>query len=139
MSERTFSKCNMIFNSQDLLDHLQQHGAQIHTRFFSLQPIENAGWGLVAACDVPAETDLFHIPTPLVLSPTTSDLRHHLSPSEIDSLDHGWTLLILSMMWEMSRGDASPWAAYLRECLVQLGLTGRKHARFVLHPHVLVG
>lgn len=60
-----------------------------------------------------ANTPLFHIPLSHLLTPWTSELRTHLKPEEWNAIQGGWAALILVMMWEESRGDASPWAGYL--------------------------
>lgn len=86
----------------------------------------------VAKTDIPADTALFTIPRSSILCAATSPLKE-LIP-EIFDLDNvvddgddddngdnppsqkgqnSWTLLILIMMYEHLRGDASPWKPYL--------------------------
>ena len=63
--------------------------------------------------DEQAETPLFHIPRHLILGPSSSELRSKLSEEEWEKLGAGWSPLILTMMWEESRGSESPWGYYL--------------------------
>lgn len=58
---------------------------------------------------------LFSIPRELTLSARTSSLPELLGKSlwKQSQLGKGWVGLILCMMWEESRGQASPWSTYL--------------------------
>ncbi|KAK0609598.1 hypothetical protein B0T17DRAFT_546640 [Bombardia bombarda] len=88
----------------------------------------NAGRGIVATADIPADTTLFTIPRQSILCTATSPLTTLLpslfaSPnpnadgssndgSEVTTQDP-WTTLILILIYEHLRGPLSPWAPYL--------------------------
>ncbi|KAK4463059.1 hypothetical protein QBC42DRAFT_325456 [Cladorrhinum samala] len=99
---------------------------------------QNAGRGIIAKSDIPADTVLFTIPRSSILCAATSPLKE-LIPEifDLDNVDdqfdddddgddnndenkspsqkgqNSWTLLILIMMYEHLRGEASPWKPYL--------------------------
>ena len=60
-------------------------------------------------------TVLFTIPRLILLSTRTSALPRLLGKEDWTLLDKGWTSLILCMMYEEARGEASPWSGYLRD------------------------
>lgn len=61
------------------------------------------------------DTVLFTIPRPILLSTQTSALPSLLGKEDWTLLGKGWTGLILCMMYEEARGEASPWCGYLRD------------------------
>ncbi|KAK3328640.1 hypothetical protein B0T19DRAFT_450038 [Cercophora scortea] len=90
----------------------------------------NAGRGIIATKDIPAETVLFTIPRSSILCAATSSLPKHLpslftptatNPQSSDSEDESpsspsqdsWTSLILILLHEHLLGPSSPWSAYL--------------------------
>ncbi|KAK4160548.1 hypothetical protein QBC43DRAFT_112139 [Cladorrhinum sp. PSN259] len=96
---------------------------------------QNAGRGIIAKADIPADTVLFTIPRKSILCAATSPLKD-LIPDvfDLDNADHfnddedeeededaesknqgqnSWTLLIIIMIYERLRGSASPWKPYL--------------------------
>ncbi|KAL5606603.1 hypothetical protein BROUX41_003001 [Berkeleyomyces rouxiae] len=103
-------------------------GAEIHpaVTFKDLRD-KGAGRGLVAATDIPAETMLFTIPRPAIMSVATSSLLERAPELFVDEEDvemgdddeemesngsDPWSSLILVMIYEYLRGAASPWAQY---------------------------
>ncbi|KAK4184329.1 hypothetical protein QBC35DRAFT_506158 [Podospora australis] len=94
----------------------------------------SAGRGIVAKADIEPDTVLFTIPRTSILCAATSPLKN-LIPDvfDLDNQDadfsddddnekeddssspsqNSWTLLILMMIYEHLRGDASPWKPYL--------------------------
>jgi SET domain-containing protein 6 len=60
-------------------------------------------------------TVLFTIPRPILLSTRTSALPSLVGKEDWALLGEGWTGLILCMMYEEVRGEASPWCGYLRD------------------------
>ncbi|KKF94304.1 Ribosomal lysine N-methyltransferase 4 [Ceratocystis fimbriata CBS 114723] len=103
-------------------------GAEIHpsVAFKDLRG-KDAGRGLVASVDIPAETALFTIPRAAIMSVATSSLVERLpelfageedtemgdedDETESNSPDP-WSSLILVIIFEHLRGAASPWAQY---------------------------
>ncbi|KAK3291811.1 uncharacterized protein B0H64DRAFT_330081 [Chaetomium fimeti] len=93
----------------------------------------NAGRGIIAKQDIPADTVLFTIPRTAIICTATSALKDKIpgifdldndDAGKSDSGDGGdgeatsssqdsWTLLILAMIYEHQQGDASPWKPYL--------------------------
>ncbi|KAK3984428.1 hypothetical protein QBC44DRAFT_336988 [Cladorrhinum sp. PSN332] len=92
---------------------------------------QNAGRGIIAKADIPADTILFTIPRKSILCAATSPLKD-LIPEifDLDNVDHfdsdedsdeekpgtdqnSWTLLILIMIYEHLRGPSSSWHSYL--------------------------
>ncbi|KAL2019167.1 hypothetical protein VTK56DRAFT_10039 [Thermocarpiscus australiensis] len=90
----------------------------------------NAGRGIIAKADIEADTVLFTIPRDAILCAATSSLQSQIpdvfdlendAPEHSDAEDGGdspaaqdsWTLLILIMIHEYLRGDASRWKPYL--------------------------
>lgn len=66
---------------------------------------------LVALDDIDESEELFSIPHDTVLNPYNSELRQHI-PEEFASLGP-WFSLVLVMMYEFSKGQASRWWPYL--------------------------
>ncbi|KAK4226007.1 hypothetical protein QBC38DRAFT_240810 [Podospora fimiseda] len=90
---------------------------------------QNAGRGIIAKADIPADTVLFTIPRQSILCAATSPVKD-LIPDifDLDIVDfdndddddeaqsktqNSWTLLILIMIYEHLRGPSSPWYPYL--------------------------
>ncbi|KAM0549818.1 hypothetical protein ACHAPJ_009257 [Fusarium lateritium] len=80
----------------------------------------NAGRGIIALEDIPAETTLFTIPRKGIINTETSELPKKLpdvfdldKPDEDDApgLD-SWSSLILVMMYEYLQGEKSQWKPY---------------------------
>ncbi|EKJ72719.1 hypothetical protein FPSE_07119 [Fusarium pseudograminearum CS3096] len=80
----------------------------------------NAGRGIIALRDIPAETTLFTIPRKGSINIETSELPQKIpdvfdldKPDEDDvpGLD-SWSSLILIMIYEYLRGDSSQWKSY---------------------------
>ncbi|KAJ6440077.1 SET domain protein [Purpureocillium lavendulum] len=80
----------------------------------------NAGRGIVATQDIPADATLFTIPRKAIISAETSGLRERIprlfeshgdedNEQQLDS----WTALILILVYEHFQGVASPWKPYL--------------------------
>ncbi|KAH7108263.1 SET domain-containing protein [Auriculariales sp. MPI-PUGE-AT-0066] len=77
--------------------------------------VQDGGRGMAALHEVDADTTLFSIPRPLLLSPRNSELQRMFGEHEWRKLclHKGWGGLILCMMWEHAQGPASKWADYL--------------------------
>ncbi|KAM4066374.1 SET domain-containing protein [Hirsutella rhossiliensis] len=80
----------------------------------------NAGRGIVAIRDIPADTTLFTIPRRAIVNIDTSTLRSqlpHLFESQGDGDDEqeldSWSALILVLMYEYFMGPSSAWKPYL--------------------------
>ncbi|CAG9979694.1 unnamed protein product [Clonostachys byssicola] len=85
---------------------------------------KNAGRGIVATQDIPADTTLFEIPRRAIINVQTSDLPSKLPgvfdpESEAMDVDGGvspqldsWSSLILIMIYEFFRGQESQWKPY---------------------------
>ncbi|RBR25107.1 uncharacterized protein FIESC28_02015 [Fusarium coffeatum] len=80
----------------------------------------NAGRGIIALKDIPAETTLFTIPRKGIINTETSELTKKIpdvfdldKPEEDDvpGLD-SWSSLILIMIYEYLQGDNSQWKSY---------------------------
>ncbi|KAM0421535.1 hypothetical protein ACHAPT_010709 [Fusarium lateritium] len=83
----------------------------------------NAGRGIIALQDIPAETTLFTIPRKGIINVETSELPKKLpdvfdldkpmndDEHEAPRLD-SWSSLILIMMYEYLQGEKSPWKPY---------------------------
>ncbi|KAK6706672.1 hypothetical protein SNK05_010551 [Fusarium graminearum] len=80
----------------------------------------NAGRGIIALKDIPAETTLFTIPRKGIINTETSELPKKIpdvfdldKPDEDDvpGLD-SWSSLILIMIYEYLQGDSSQWKSY---------------------------
>ncbi|KAJ4135170.1 Ribosomal lysine N-methyltransferase 4 [Fusarium equiseti] len=80
----------------------------------------NAGRGIIALKDIPAETTLFTIPRKGIINTETSELPKQIpdvfdldKPDEDDvpGLD-SWSSLILVMIYEYLQGDNSQWKSY---------------------------
>ncbi|KAF2086966.1 RuBisCO-cytochrome methylase [Saccharata proteae CBS 121410] len=69
-----------------------------------------AGRGVVAKEDIPEGEILFSVPRAAVLSASNSSLSTKL-PQVLTELDP-WLSLILTMLYEYLRGNASPWKPY---------------------------
>jgi hypothetical protein len=89
----------------------------LHPSIF-LSPIPNMGTGLLTTTDLPAHTELFSIPKPVILSTQSSLLKTKLSTEEWEGLNGGWGRLILCLMWEEGRGADSPWRGYLGQSVL---------------------
>ncbi|KAF9112018.1 hypothetical protein BGX27_004103 [Mortierella sp. AM989] len=90
-------------------DPTKTNGASV-SKSISLQDYssEGAGRGVVASADIKKDEELFLIPRPLLLSPETSEL-----PKKIDLTSlQGWNPLMMCMIYEYCRGDASHWKPY---------------------------
>ncbi|KJZ73949.1 hypothetical protein HIM_06617 [Hirsutella minnesotensis 3608] len=81
---------------------------------------QNAGRGIVATRDIPADTTLFTIPRKAILSIETTALRSHmphifedLGNAEKEQALDSWSALILTLMYEHFLGGASPWKSYM--------------------------
>lgn len=98
---------------EGLLQGFQAAGGWVNREVFGLCAFEDMGFGAIALRDAPPDTPLFHVPNEHILSHLSSDLQTRLSEAEWRSLGNGWSPLILTMMWELSRGEASPWHYYL--------------------------
>ncbi|KAJ4321275.1 N-lysine methyltransferase setd6 [Fusarium piperis] len=82
----------------------------------------NAGRGIIALQDIPAETTLFTIPRKGIINVETSELPKKLPDvfdldKPIDDDDEAprldsWSALILVMMYEYLQGEKSPWKPY---------------------------
>ena len=81
----------------------------------TLTPIPRMGTGLVAVADTPPHTELFSVPKTAVLTTKTCGLKELLPKEEWEGLNGGWGRLILCLMYEQGRGEASPWKGYLGE------------------------
>ncbi|KAH6847017.1 hypothetical protein B0I37DRAFT_310128 [Chaetomium sp. MPI-CAGE-AT-0009] len=89
----------------------------------------NAGRGIIAKQDIPADTVLFTIPRTAIICTATSGLKDKIpgifdlendDPGQSDDDDEttsssqdSWTLLILAMIYEHLQGDSSRWKPYL--------------------------
>ncbi|KIY70636.1 SET domain-containing protein [Cylindrobasidium torrendii FP15055 ss-10] len=82
---------------------------------FTVFSPEEGGRGAVALKDIPEGHTLFTIPRTLTLSTRTSELPHAfgLEAWKSANLHQGWAGLILCMMWEEAKGQASKWGPYL--------------------------
>ncbi|KKA27725.1 hypothetical protein TD95_001300 [Thielaviopsis punctulata] len=102
-------------------------GASMHPSVtFKDLRCQDAGRGLVATAEIPAETTLFTIPRKAILSAATSEVVQKLpqlftASDEDDAMDtedsedagpNPWSSLILVMIYEYLRGEASPWHKY---------------------------
>jgi len=103
----------IMSNIAGLLDGFERAGGWVNRDIFGLDAFTDMGYGALALQDIPADTPLFHIPRSMILSHLSSELYRSLSEAERESLGTGWSPLILTMMWEISRGDQSPWHYYL--------------------------
>ncbi|KAH9225859.1 hypothetical protein K456DRAFT_1851451 [Colletotrichum gloeosporioides 23] len=83
---------------------------------------QNAGRGIIATKDIPAETTLFTIPRKSIINVETSELPKKIpqvftgndgddEDMENEPLD-SWGSLILVMIYEFLQGAASPWKPY---------------------------
>ncbi|KHN94930.1 SET domain protein [Metarhizium album ARSEF 1941] len=80
----------------------------------------DAGRGIIALVDIPADTALFTIPRRAIIDSDTSSLREKLpnlfesqgDEDEEQALDP-WSALILIMMYEVFLGDRSKWKPYI--------------------------
>ncbi|KAF0320688.1 set domain protein [Colletotrichum asianum] len=83
---------------------------------------QNAGRGIIATKDIPAETTLFTIPRRSIINVETSELPKKIpqvftgndgddEDMENEPLD-SWGSLILVMIYEFLQGAASPWKPY---------------------------
>ncbi|KAK4687811.1 N-lysine methyltransferase SETD6, partial [Tremellales sp. Uapishka_1] len=104
----------MSFEPESFLQYFQAAGGWVNTSIFGLKHYDDMGFGAIALTNIPENTHLFHIPLSLLLTPYTSELSSHLSAAEWEALEGGWTRLILVMMWETERGEASRWGGYLK-------------------------
>jgi SET domain-containing protein 6 len=100
-------------NIAGLLDGFERAGGWINRDIFGLDAFPDMGYGALALQDIPPDTPLFHVPRSMILSHLSSELRQLLTESEWQGLGSGWSPLILTMMWEISRGVQSPWHYYL--------------------------
>ncbi|KAH0532891.1 hypothetical protein TsFJ059_001523 [Trichoderma semiorbis] len=83
----------------------------------------NAGRGIVALGDIPADTVLFTVPRNGIINMETSELKEKLPdvflhPDEVMEVDDKpqqdpWSSLILVMMFEYFKGDGSKWKPYM--------------------------
>ncbi|PTB78696.1 UV-endonuclease UvdE [Trichoderma longibrachiatum ATCC 18648] len=83
----------------------------------------NAGRGIVALQDIPAETALFTVPRSGILSSETSELKEKLpdmflgqdTAMEVDGKPQQdpWSTLIIVMMYEYFKGRESKWKPYI--------------------------
>ncbi|KAK5190149.1 Ribosomal lysine N-methyltransferase 4 [Exophiala xenobiotica] len=88
----------------------------------------NAGRGIIATADIPADTDLFAIPRRVIISEETSELATRLpelfpkSEDVIDEVDQDglpselpkpWLNLILILLYESLHHSTSKWSPYL--------------------------
>ncbi|KAL6897728.1 UV-endonuclease UvdE domain-containing protein [Trichoderma evansii] len=83
----------------------------------------NAGRGIVALQDIPADTILFTVPRSEMINIETSELRAKLpdvflnqdTAMEVDDKPQQdpWSTLIIVMMYEYFKGDQSKWKPYL--------------------------
>ncbi|KAF9361702.1 hypothetical protein BGX26_000057 [Mortierella sp. AD094] len=99
-----FEQVNATF-----LAWLEANGASV-SKSISLQDYssEGAGRGVVASADIKKDEELFSIPRSLLLSPETSEL-----PKKIDLTSlQGWNPLMMCMIYEYCRGEASHWKPY---------------------------
>lgn len=71
--------------------------------------------GAIALDDIEEGFTLFTIPRNILLSTRTTELRKRLGEADWAALGSGWQPLIVSMMWEESRGNNSLWDGYLRD------------------------
>lgn len=71
----------------------------------------DAGRGLVALADIPANTDLFTLPRSCIISSETSALPKLLPASVFEDRDP-WSALILVMIYEYLLGADSQWKPY---------------------------
>jgi N-lysine methyltransferase SETD6 len=83
----------------------------------ALVAVPGMGNGMVAVQPIPAHTELFSVPKTSILSTQMCELKDKLLESEWEGLNGGWGRLILCLMWEEGRGEASPWRGYLGELL----------------------
>lgn len=112
----------------------QQPGTTFHSslRIADLRE-RNAGRGVIAIEDIPAETDLFTIPRSSIISTETSELAQKIPglftngqastdrsteqdeelASEASETPHAWLNLILALLYELLHKDTSRWGAYL--------------------------
>ncbi|KAL2196596.1 hypothetical protein P885DRAFT_37497 [Corynascus similis CBS 632.67] len=108
-------------------------GAGIRTDLIAMEDLRsrNAGRGIVAKADIPADTVLFTVPRDAIICSATTALKNEI-PDIFDlegegdgssdlgdedgtssSSQDSWSLLILILMYEHFRGDASKWKPYL--------------------------
>ncbi|KAK1253285.1 hypothetical protein MKX07_001362 [Trichoderma sp. CBMAI-0711] len=81
----------------------------------------NAGRGIVALQDIPAESVLFTVPRSSILSSETSELKEKLpeifqeTAMEVDDKPQQdpWSTLIIVMMYEYFKGSESKWKPYI--------------------------
>ncbi|KAF8985332.1 hypothetical protein BGZ46_004897 [Entomortierella lignicola] len=99
-----FEQVNAAF-----LTWLENNGASI-SKSITLQDYssEGAGRGVVATADIKKDEELFSIPRPLLLSPETSEIAKKIDLSSLQ----GWNPLMMCMIYEYCRGDASHWKPY---------------------------
>ncbi|KAH7368632.1 SET domain-containing protein RMS1 [Plectosphaerella cucumerina] len=80
-----------------------------------------AGRGIIATKDIPQDTTLFTIPRDAIINVQTSELSSklpHVFDGSIDEMDEdaapldSWGSLILVLLYEFLRGDASRWKPY---------------------------
>lgn len=74
--------------------------------------IQGAGRAVLATRDIPEDEELFALPKASTLHTQMSNLIEHLSCPLPDS--DPWLPLILTIIYELLRGEASPWMPYLR-------------------------
>ncbi|ODN80552.1 hypothetical protein, variant 1 [Cryptococcus amylolentus CBS 6039] len=101
------------FDRDQFLSWFKGAGGWYNETAVDLIPYPGMNYGATALEDIKEDAPLFHIPDSLILSPYTSTLKEHLSSEEWEQLGHGWSQLILVMMWESIRGDESRWSGYL--------------------------
>ncbi|KAK4245517.1 hypothetical protein C7999DRAFT_34078 [Corynascus novoguineensis] len=108
-------------------------GASIRTDLIAMEDLRsrNAGRGIVAKADIPADTVLFTVPRDAIICSATAALKNEI-PGIFDlegegdgdsdlgdedgtssSSQDSWSLLILILIYEHFRGDASKWKPYL--------------------------
>ncbi|UKZ72700.1 hypothetical protein TrVFT333_000334 [Trichoderma virens FT-333] len=82
----------------------------------------NAGRGIVALEDIPADTVLFTVPRNGIINMETSELKEKLpdvfnqdTAMEVDDKPQQdpWSILIIIMMFEYFKGDESKWKPYM--------------------------
>lgn len=111
----------------------QQQGTKFHPSLSIVDLRErNAGRGIIATEDIPAETELFTIPRSSIISTETSELAQRIpnlfdkgqctnnkvsEQDEESTLDHdlpyAWLNLILALLYEVLHKDTSRWHGYL--------------------------
>lgn len=72
---------------------------------------QGAGRAVLATQDISEDEELFALPKKLALHAQTSNVTHHLNHPLLDS--DPWLPLILAVIYELLRGEASLWAPYL--------------------------